>query len=180
MSPASMTAMPMKPQSGLAPPRKAADPPAEPTSPRACPAKAWPRMTVKTPTAPVTSATTAPTTRAACTGPLAKNPGANSVCNSWFISARRCRARPPHRRSPPRGAVAGPARRTVGLLHGDPGRALRPRHHQDATVDAEHVDVLTVEGAQHLGPDHLGGGPARSPARGDINEPVHHREQGID
>ena len=50
MAPAPTRAKLTKPQSGLAPTRKAPEPPVVPRSPREWPAKDWPRTTVKTPT----------------------------------------------------------------------------------------------------------------------------------
>ena len=68
MAPAPTIAKVTKPQSGLAPTRKAPDPPVVPTSPREWPAKDWPRMTVNTPTTADTSETMPPTTSATRTG----------------------------------------------------------------------------------------------------------------
>ena len=93
---------------GLAPTRKAPEPPAVPTSPRAWPAKDWPRMTVNTPTTAETTATSAPDRRAPrAPGSLAKNPGSNTA-----RSDRRSSAQPSPRgeavacrRSPRRGGL---------------------------------------------------------------------------
>ena len=67
-----------KPVRGLSPSSNAPEPPAVETSARECPAKDWPRMTVKIPTAAETTATTPPMTTAVCTGALEKNPGSKS------------------------------------------------------------------------------------------------------
>ncbi len=50
-------------------------------SPSASPANDCPRITVNTPTVPVTIATTAPTVAAICTCELSKNPGAMIPAN---------------------------------------------------------------------------------------------------
>jgi hypothetical protein len=50
------------------------------TSVKACPAKDWPRTTVKTPTTAETTAVTAPMTSAVRTGPLEKKPGSKMRC----------------------------------------------------------------------------------------------------
>ncbi len=75
MAPAPSTPAPRKPTRGLRLKKKAPEPPVVATSVRAWPAKDWPRITVKTPTMADTTALTAPTTSATCTGPLEKNPG---------------------------------------------------------------------------------------------------------
>ena len=43
----------------------------------------------------------------------------------------------------------------------------------------DHVDVLAVQPGQHLGLDHLVGGADRHPARGHVDDPVHHRHQRV-
>ena len=47
-------------------------------------------------------------------------------------------------------------------------------------MDADDVDVMAVERAQHLGPDHLGGGAAGRPAAGQVHDAIHDGQQGID
>ena len=63
----------------------APDPPAAETSPSACPAKDWPRMTVNTPVTAETMATTAPIVAAVWTCALVKNPGSNTAVDSWCM-----------------------------------------------------------------------------------------------
>ena len=58
------TATVANPHNGPTAIRNAADPPVIPMSPSASPANDWPRMTVNTPTAPATTATTAQTVAA--------------------------------------------------------------------------------------------------------------------
>ena len=60
-----------------------------------------------------------------------------------------------------------------------PRTALGAGHHHDPAVDPEHVDRVAVELAQHLGADDLVGGPAGGPARGHVDDPVHHRQQRV-
>ena len=86
MQPAAMTPMPRKPSSGLMPSRNAAAPPALLTSAREWPAKDCPRITVKTPTAPETTAAAPPTSAAVCTGWLVKNPG-STINDSSVVMA---------------------------------------------------------------------------------------------
>ncbi len=80
MAPAPATPKATKPTSGLTPSTKAAEPPVDVMSAKACPANDWPLITVKTPMGAHTRATTAPTTAADWTGPLEKNPGGNTAC----------------------------------------------------------------------------------------------------
>ncbi len=78
MTTAPTTPAPTKPSTGLAPTRRAPEPPAVDTSVRAWPPNDWPRSTVNTPTTADTTATTAPMTVATWTGWLAKNPGSKT------------------------------------------------------------------------------------------------------
>ncbi len=74
-----MMPRPTKPATGLSPMSSAPDPPAAETSPRACPANDWPRITVKTPVMADTIATTAPIVAAVWTWTLPKNPGSKTA-----------------------------------------------------------------------------------------------------
>ena len=75
ITPAPAMPRPTNPASGLSPSSSAPEPPAADTSPSACPAKDWPRMTVNTPVTAETTATTAPIVTAMWTCGLAKKPG---------------------------------------------------------------------------------------------------------
>ena len=122
-------------------------------------------MTVKTPTTPVTSATTPPTTSS-----HAHRLAGEETGREERVQDRRSSQVDPS----PRGATACARSRRLRVVD-----LALARDHQDATVDAEHVDVLAVQGAEHLGADHLLGRAARRPARGDVDDTVHHRQQRV-
>ncbi len=48
-------------------------------------------------------------------------------------------------------------------------------HHQDPAVHSQHVDVMAVERAQHIGADDLVRRAAGDSTVGDVDDPVHHR-----
>src|SRR5579875_2283611 len=103
-------------------------------SPSAWPANAWPRTTVKAPATALSSATAPPIASARRTAALAKKPGARIAALSS------CTARSDDLDGRPvlvtvRGGVLGLA----GAGDDD-----------HAPVDAQHVDVMAVEGAEHL------------------------------
>ena len=64
-----------------------------------------------------------------------------------------------------------------------PPDAAQPRaaagDHQDPVVHPDHVHVLAVQLAEHLGADHLVGGPAGGPAVRHVHDPVHDRQQRV-
>src|SRR6516164_9777082 len=142
--PAPAMPRPTKPATGVSPISSAPDPPAAETSPSACPAKDWPRMTVNTPTTAATTATTPPTATAMWTCGLLKNPGSNTADSTPGMSA---------------------------LLGGG--------DHQHPAAHLQHLDRVPVQAAEHLGLHHLGGRPADRPAAGQVDDPVHHRQQWV-
>src|SRR5437868_3689942 len=113
-------------------------------------------MTVNTPATAQTTAAAAPAATAACTCALAKNPGPNTAVYSSCTPS-----------APGRWPRQG---------RGLSGRA---GHDQEAAVDVQYVDVVTVQPGEHLTGDHLPGGAAGRPAAGDVDDPVHHRQQRV-
>src|SRR5437763_7620077 len=151
MTAAAPTADARKPHSAPTPARKAADPPAAPMSDSASPANACPRMTANTPTAPDTIAAVAPTASAVWTDALSKNPWPNTVASSRLTRLPR--------------PLSG--QHLDGVL----GLSLRApiggtEDNEDPAMDAQHVDVVPLQAAEHLAAHALGGGTAGGPAPG--------------
>src|ERR1700722_20988932 len=125
-------------------------------SARECPAKDWPRMTVKVPTTPETMATTPPTISATWTGELEKNPGSNTG-----------------------------ARDPSSLTLSDPGicvmvsGGVASGHDQNPFIDMHDIDLMAVEVTQGLGGDHFFCGATGHPAGGDVDDVVHNRKQRV-
>ena len=82
ITPAPAMPAPTKPGRGVSPSSSAPEPPAAETSPSACPAKDWPRMTVNTPVTADTTATIAPIEAATWTCGLVKKPGPKTAVDS--------------------------------------------------------------------------------------------------
>ena len=55
----------------------------------------------------------------------------------------------------------------------------RGRDHEDPPMHPDYVHVLAIQLAEDLGPHHLGGGPAGRPARRQVDEAVHDRQQRV-
>ncbi len=55
-----------------------------------------------------------------------------------------------------------------------------PGDDQHAAVHAQHVDVVAVQFGQDVAADDLIGTPVHRPAAGEVDDPVHHRQQRID
>ena len=141
-------------------------------SPSASPAKDCPRITVKTPTTPVTIATAAPTASATWTASLSKKPGAKTK----NAALTRHRADFRHARARRLGEVV--LDRLLAAVQ--VGVVARAGDDQHAAVDVDHVDVVAVEAAEHVGPDHLLAGAAGGAAAREVDDPVHHRQQRVD
>ena len=161
IAPAAITLPSTNPHSGPMPTRYAPAPPVVPRSPNASPAKDWPRMTVNTPTTPVTTATSAPTARAMCTASLSKNPGAKIGDRKWLTTG------------PPDSREDALVARQVGVLAG-------AGDDQHAAVDVQDVDVVAVELAEHIGADDLLGGAADRAPGGEVDDAVHDGQQRVD
>ena len=52
-------------------------------------------------------------------------------------------------------------------------------HDQHASVEPQHVDVVAVELCEDLGSDDLVGRPAGRPPAGQIDDPIHHRQERV-
>src|SRR5580700_3116936 len=144
---APMTPPPRNPVSGLRPRSSAPEPPEVATSASECPAKDWPRSTVKTPTPAETMATIAPMSAAVCTGPLEKSPGSKSQPTRSALLER---------------GVHGDRRAELVLV-------ARAGDHDQPVVHAQHL------GAYDLFDRAAGGAPARQvdDAVHDRDERVH-------
>jgi len=128
--------------------------PAVATSVRACPAKDCPRSTVKMPTTPDTTDTSAPSRRAVRTVPFENSPGS--------------RIQRTITRAPPR-----------MVSHQRIAALIATSHDEHATVNAQHVDVMAVERTQHLGLDDFFGRATRHTPIGDVDHPVHDWQQWV-
>ena len=87
------------------------------------------------------------------------------------------------RRSPPGAgrAAARPrmGRRRVRGWRWHPGAAALAGHHQDPVVHPDHVHVLAVQVAEHVGADHLVRGPGGGLAAGQVDDAVHEWQQRV-
>ena len=121
------------PHSGPTATRKAPDPPVVPMSPSASPAKDWPRMTVNTPTdAADDRDDRADAIAAICTVGWSKKPGAKIAAR---IGAHE---------------MISTCVRACAWSLAPASSPASPGDDQHAAVDAEHVDVVAVELAEHV------------------------------
>ena len=143
-------------------------------SPSASPAKDCPRITVNIPTAPDTTAATAPTTTATCTTSLAKNPGsitgASTALGAWPPTRALTRRSPAREHDYVVPVLAD--LRSVGLI-------ARSGDDEHAPVHVQDVDVAAVQLAEHVRAHDLLGGAARGASGGEVDDAIHHRQQRV-